>query len=129
MRHTYLFATLMLVSALLSGCADNSRQKEIEQRRQALKEKQETSLAQAQQDLARVDSMLEAAKMRHDAQHKFVMEHVSQLKDDSPEVVELNRLRARRDSLETEWKTLGAKIKYIRKMQEKGASNQTKSTD
>lgn len=129
MRHTYLFATLMLVSALLSGCADNSRQKEIEQRRQALKEKQETSLAQAQQDLARVDSMLEAAKMRHDAQHKFVMEHVSQLKDDSPEVVELNRLRAHCDSLETEWKTLGAKIKYIRKMQEKGASNQTKSTD
>ena len=129
MRHTHLFATLMLASALLSGCADNSRQKEIEQRRQALKEKQETSLAQAQQDLARVDSMLEAAKMRHDAQHKFVMEHATQLKDDSPEVVELNRLRARRDSLEAEWKTLGAKIKYIRKMQAKDTDNQTKETD
>ena len=42
------------------------------------------------------------------------MEHATKLDGRSPEVVRLNQLRARRDSLQAEWQTLGAKIKYIR---------------
>lgn len=118
MRQTRLLTAALLAATLLAGCTDNSRQKEIEQRREALKTKQETSLKQAQEDLARIDSMLEATKRMHDTQHTFVMEHATELKDDSPEVLELNRLRARRDSLQAEWNTLGAKIKYIRKKQQ-----------
>ena len=80
--------------------------------------KQDSALAEAQQRLAIVDSLLEATRREHDAQHQWVMEHATQLSDQSEEVVRLNRLRAHRDSLEAEWQTLGAKIKYIRRLQE-----------
>ena len=119
----YLFRTnLLLLSALavLSvGCADKSRRAEIEQRKAALVHKQDSALAEAQQRLAEVDSVLEATNAAHDRQHEWVMAHSTQLKDNSPEVLELNRLRQHRDSLQTEWETLGAKIKYIRKKQNK----------
>jgi len=87
--------------------------KAFEQRRAALGLKQEASLKQAQQELAIVDSTLETVKRRHDAQHAYVMEHATTLKDSDPEVQELNRLRLQRDSLQVKFETLCGKIKYI----------------
>ena len=112
MRH--LIILLAVVAAVCAGCTDHSRRSEIEARRTALHHKQDSALAEAQQRLAVVDSMLEAARRAHDAQHEWVMAHATELNEHSPEVLLLNQLRAHRDSLEAEWQTLGAKIKYIR---------------
>lgn len=113
---------LILLSAvlLLSACG-NSRRAEIESRKAALTAKQDSSLAAAQKELAIVDSMLEAIKVKHDQQHQWVMSHSTQLNEQSPEVLRLNQLRASRDSLQVQWETLGAKIKYIRKKKEESA--------
>jgi len=111
--------TFIVLTALLAACdGGGSRRAEIEARRAALANKQDSTLLATQQQLAVVDSTLEAVKREHDRQHEWVMAHATELSDQSPEVTELNRLRARRDSLEAEWQTLGAKIRYIRRLQE-----------
>ena len=110
-------AVLLMAAGVCLGCADKSRRSEIEQRKAALVHKQDSALAEAQARLAVVDSMLEATKAEHDRQHEYVMSHSTKLNDSSPEVQKLNQLRAHRDSLQVEWQTLGAKIKYIRKKQ------------
>lgn len=110
---------LFLVVVVAMGCTDKSRRAEIEQRKAALVQKQDSALAEAQQRLAWVDSALEATKAEHDRQHEWVMANSTKLKDNSPEVLKLNQLRAHRDSLQAEWETLGAKIKYIRKLKNK----------
>lgn len=114
-----LYATCLFAISVTMSCADKSRRAEIEQRKEALVHKQDSALAEAQQRLALVDSMLEVAKAEHDKQHEWVMSNSTKLKDNSPEVLRLNQLRAHRDSLQAEWETLGAKIKYIRKKQNK----------
>jgi hypothetical protein len=67
--------------------------------------------------------MLEAVKRRHDAQHQYVMEHATALKNDAPEVLELNRLRLQRDSLQVAFDALCGKIKYIHRKQEQQAED------
>jgi len=111
----YLLAAVTLTAA----CTDNSRRAEIEARRAALQHKQDSTLTATQQELAAVDSTLEVVKQEHDALHEWVMAHATKLNDQSPEVQQLNQLRARRDSLQAQWQTLGAKIKYIRKLKDK----------
>ncbi|MBQ3630220.1 MAG: hypothetical protein II949_03180 [Prevotella sp.] len=114
MRH--ITAILLVVAALAAACTGGSRRAEIEARKAALKHKQDSTLLASQQELAQVDSLLEVAKAEHDALHQWVMKNATRLNDQSPEVVRLNRLRAHRDSLQVQWETLGAKIKYIRKV-------------
>lgn len=111
----WVFTSVFL---LFTACGPKSRRAEIEQRKIALKQKQDSTLQATQQQLALVDSALEVAKIEHEQLHKWVMEHSTKLNDHSPEVQKLNRLRAHRDSLQVEWETLGAKIKYFRKKQE-----------
>jgi len=107
--------SLLIVSAaLFSACGSGSRRDEIEARKQALIEHQQTELARAQEELATVDSVLQEVSAEHDSLHQWVMEHATKLKDDAPEVVRLNRLRSQRDSLQAQWQTLGAKIRYIK---------------
>lgn len=112
MNKTIIVAIAALT--LLTACKNHSRRDEIEARRAALIHKQDSALAEAQQQLALVDSMLEAVKREHDAQHQWVMVHATELNDRSPEVLRLNALRAHRDSLQAQWQTLGTKIRYIR---------------
>lgn len=109
-------AILLVVAALAAACTGGSRRAEIEARKAALKHKQDSTLLASQQELAQVDSLLEVAKAEHDALHQWVMKNATRLNDQSPEVVRLNRLRAHRDSLQVQWETLGAKIKYIRRV-------------
>jgi len=110
-----LIAFILITAGVCLSCS-KSRRAEIEQRKAALVHKQDSALAEAQQRLAVVDSLLEVAKAEHDRQHDFVMSNSTKFNDQSPEVLRLNQLRAHRDSLQVEWQTLGAKIKYIRKV-------------
>ena len=120
MKKTSLF--IIATAALMLTACGNSRRAEIEARKAALKQKQDSALTASQERLAQVDSLLEQVKAEHDRQHEWVMSHSTQLNDQSPEVLRLNQLRAHRDSLQAEWETLGAKIKYIRKRQDESDS-------
>ena len=112
------FVILALVGITLTGCADKSRRAEIEQRKAVLISKQDSALAEAQQRLGVVDSLLEVAKREHDRQYELVMRGSTKYNERSPEVLRLNRLRQHRDSLQVEWETLGAKIRYIKKVKQ-----------
>jgi len=90
---------------------------EIEERREALKEHQQQSLEEAQRDLAVTDSLLDAVTREHDELHQWVMEHATELNDQSPEVLRVNELHARCDSLKERFEVLAETIKYIRKKQ------------
>lgn len=115
-RMTQTLIAFILITAGVCLSCSKSRRAEIEQRKAALVHKQDSALAEAQQRLAVVDSLLEVAKAEHDRQHDYVMSNSTKFNDQSPEVLQLNQLRAHRDSLQVEWQTLGAKIKYIRKV-------------
>lgn len=105
MKKTSLF--IIVTAALMLTACGNSRRAEIEARKVALKQKQDSALTASQERLAQVDSLLEQVKAEHDRQHEWVMSHSTQLNDQSPEVLRLNQLRAHRDSLQAEWETLG----------------------
>jgi hypothetical protein len=97
----------------------NSRRDEIDQRKAALKHKQDSTLLATQQELAVVDSTLEAVKAEYEQMKVMVEEHKAALKATEEELTALTLLRIRRDSLQVQWDVLGAKIKYIRvKMKE-----------
>ena len=97
----------------------NSRRGEIDQRKAALKHKQDSTLLATQQELAVVDSTLEAVKAEYEQMKVMVEEHKAALKATEEELTALTLLRIRRDSLQVQWDVLGAKIKYIRvKMKE-----------
>lgn len=108
------FATLLALTA-----CGNSRRDEIEQRREALKHKQDASLQAAQQELARVDSALEITKAEYARMKAEVDQKRAELRATEEELMRVNLLRVKRDSLQVQWDMLGAKIKYIRvKMKE-----------
>ncbi len=108
-----LFLGLCVV-ALAVGCSDNSRRQEIEQRKAALRHKQDSTLLASQQELALVDSALEATKAEYERMKKVVEQHKAELHATADELTALTMLRMKRDSLQVQWDVLGAKIKYIR---------------
>ena len=115
----------IIFSSLLTGlllftasCTDNSRRTEIDQRRAALKHKQDSTLLASQQELAIVDSTLEAVKAEYERMKAEVEQHKAELRATADELTALTMLRMRRDSLQVQWDVLGAKIKYIRLKQQ-----------
>ena len=89
----------LIAVMVVAACGNKSRRDEIEARKAALVNKQDSTLKATQQELAVVDSLLQIAKAEHDKQHAWVMAHATQLNDQSAEVKKLNELRSRRDSL------------------------------
>ena len=96
---------------------NDALKKEIAERKQALKEHLRQGEKEAQEDLAVTDSLLEIVSSQYDEMHKWVMEHATELDEQSPEVVRLNQLRARRDSLKERFEVLAEAIKFIRHKQ------------
>ncbi|MCR5198893.1 MAG: hypothetical protein K6D55_08970 [Prevotella sp.] len=114
---------VMLCAAAMVGCTsklkkeNEARAEDMAQRWEALAEHQKESLEEAQRELAQTDSLLEAATRQHDELHQWVMDHARELNDQSPEVLRVNALRARCDSLKVRFEVLAETIKYIRKKQ------------
>lgn len=89
----------------------------IEERREALKLFQKASLKQAQEDLARTDTLLESAKKRYDMlQHELLTGQwlKGDIQKKQQEMTEARRLR---DSLQVRFDTQCAKIRYIHRKQ------------
>jgi len=89
----------------------------IDTRKKALKLFQNIELKRAQEELAVVDSMLQAVSHDYQYQKQKVDKDKEALRATEEELTMLTKTRLRRDSLQTRWEALGAKIKYIRKKQ------------
>ena len=89
----------------------------IDTRKKALALQQAIELKRTQEELAIVDSMLQAVNHDYNYQKQKVEKDKAALRATADELTMLTQTRIRRDSLQTQWEVLGAKIKYIRKKQ------------
>lgn len=89
----------------------------IETRKQALHLKQDIELKRSQEELARVDSALQIVKTDYEYQKQKVEKDKQELRATPEELTMLTKTRVRRDSLQTQFDMLCAKIRYIHKKQ------------
>lgn len=86
-------------------------------RKGALRIHQEIELKIAQEELLLADSLLQKANKNLEAFQKQVDDNKTALKATSEELTQLTKMRIYRDSIRTQFETLGAKIRYIRQKQ------------
>ena len=89
----------------------------IDTRRQALRLQQDIELKWSQEELAVVDSMLQAVKQDYERQKQEVDQAKAELRATAEELTALTKARMHRDSLQTRFDVLCAKIRYIHKKQ------------
>ena len=89
----------------------------VEARKAALQLHQEIELKAAQDELAATDSLLQITNQELDALQNQVDQHKKALKATPEELTKLTTKRIKRDSIRTQFETLGAKIRYIRQKQ------------
>ena len=89
----------------------------IDTRRKALKLYQDIELKRAQEELLVADSLLQEVQHDLNYQQTKAEKDKAALRATPEQLTQLTRTRMRRDSLRTQCKTLGAKIRYIRKKQ------------
>lgn len=89
----------------------------IDTRKKALKLHQDIELKRSQEELAVVDSCLQAANRSFLYLEKKVEKDKAALAATPEELTNLTRTRIRRDSLQTRFDVLCAKIRYIHKKQ------------
>ena len=89
----------------------------IETRKQALRLQQDIELKRSQEDLAVVDSVLQIVRRDYEEQKQEVEKDKEALRATAEELTRLTRARVRRDSLQTRYDVLCAKIRYIHKKQ------------
>ena len=110
-------ALAVLTALLITACGETKTRKEINQRKNALVEKQATELKKAQDELWKTDSLLQLTNQKLDALTKEVEAHKQALKATPEELTALTQLRVKRDSIRTQYEALGLKIRYIHKKQ------------
>ena len=106
-----------MVALLLTACGETNTRKEINRRKAALVEHQQTELKKAQEELWITDSLLQQANKQLEAMTQQVEEHKKALTATEEELTALTQLRVKRDSIRTQYEALGLKIRYIRKKQ------------
>ena len=108
---------IMTMALLLTACGETKTRKEINRRKAALVEHQQTELKKAQDELWRTDSLLQLANKELETMMKEVEAHKKALKATPEELTALTKLRVKRDSIRTQYEALGLKIRYIHKKQ------------
>ena len=89
----------------------------IETRKQALILQQNIELKRSQEELAIVDSLLQVVKSDYETLKPKVEKAKQELRATPEELTLLTKTRVRRDSLQTRFEVLCAKIRYIHKKQ------------
>jgi hypothetical protein len=89
----------------------------IETRKQALILQQNIELKRSQEELAVVDSLLQVVKNDYETLKQKVEKDKQELRATPEELTMLTKTRVRRDSLQTRFEVLCAKIRYIHKKQ------------
>lgn len=114
-------ALCLCVMGLFTSC--NSRhqqlQQQIEQRKQALQHKQDSTLTAAQAEIQRLDTLLQRVSRKYE-QKRRAAEIAHEAGTGTEEMfAEVNSLRQLRDSLQVRFDTECAKIRYVRLVQKK----------
>ena len=112
-------ALAVFTALLITACGEKKTRQEINRRKAALVEKQETELKKAQAELWKTDSLLQLTNQKFDSLTKEVELHKQSLKATPEELTALTQLRIKRDSIRTQYEALGLKIRYIHKKQNK----------
>ena len=89
----------------------------IETRKHALILQQNIELKRSQEELAIVDSLLQVVKSDYETLKLKVEKDKQELRATPEELTMLTKTRVRRDSLQTRFEVLCAKIRYIHKKQ------------
>jgi peptidoglycan hydrolase CwlO-like protein len=110
-------ALAVFTALLITACGETKTRQEINRRKAALVEKQETELKKAQAELWKTDSLLQLTNQKFDSLTKEVEAHKQALKATPEELTALTQLRIKRDSIRTQYEALGLKIRYIHKKQ------------
>ena len=105
----------LLAILILTACGETKTRKEINRRKAALVEHQQTELKKAEAELWKTDSLLLIANKELEAMTQQVEEHKKALKASEEELTALTKLRVKRDSIRTQYEALGLKIRYIHK--------------
>ena len=105
----------LLAILILTACGETKTRKEINRRKAALVEHQQTELKKAETELWKTDSLLLIANKELEAMTQQVEEHKNALKATEEELTALTKLRVKRDSIRTQYEALGLKIRYIHK--------------
>lgn len=92
----------------------------VDARKAALRLHQDVELKAAQAELALTDSLLQLANRELEAMQQKVDEHKKALKATPEELTALTKMRIQRDSIRTQFETLGMKIRYIHQKQKEG---------
>jgi chromosome segregation ATPase len=117
MRKTIMVAFAAL---LLTACQSKHEQlqKQISERKEALKEHQDSALTMSQADVERLDQELQKVSAQYEVL-KWDAEEAHNKGTGTPELYErVTRLRLKRDSLQAQFDVACSKIKYIRRLQE-----------
>ena len=110
-------ALAVFTALLITACGETKTRQEINRRKAALVDKQETELKKAQAELWKTDSLLQLTNQKFDSLTKEVELHKQSLKATPEELTALTQLRIKRDSIRTQYEALGLKIRYIHKKQ------------
>ena len=89
----------------------------IDTRKRALKLYQDIELKRSQEELALIDSALQAVNHDYEYQKQKVEKDKQELRATAEELTMLTKTRVTRDSLQTRFDVLCAKIRYIHKKQ------------
>ena len=89
----------------------------IDVRKQALTLQQNIELKRSQEELVVLDSLLQAVKLDYENQKQKVEKDKEQLKATPEELTLLTKTRVKRDSLQTRFDVLLAKVRYIHEKQ------------
>ena len=119
-------ALIIIAALMLGACGETKTRQEINRRKAALKEKQETELRKAQEELRVTDSLLQVTNHVLDSLQQKVEKDKAALKATPEELTLLTKTRIKRDSIRTQFEVLGAKIRYIREKMKEGEMEKTK---
>ena len=89
----------------------------VEARKSVIRLHQDIELKRAQKELALTDSTLQIANRELDSLQEKVEMHKTALQATPEELTALTRMKMRRDSIRTQFETIGAKIRYIHQKQ------------
>ena len=90
-------------------------QQQIEQRKAALEHKQDSTLTAAQEEIQRLDSLLQQVKSEYEQKRRAAEAAHEAGTGTEEQFGEVNRLRQLRDSLQVRFDTECAKIRYVKR--------------
>ena len=114
-----LFIPVLAVVLLAVGCQSKHErlQQEIQQRKAALKHHQDSALTASQREVERLDQELQRVNAEYNRMKEAAEAAHAAGTATADQLTAVTQMRMHRDSLQTQFDVLCAKIKYIRKRQ------------